>query len=173
MAGDEEHGETLRMTASMANSKPKHQRLSQQALPAVNAVVADSIYAWGLTDRLYRLSVPAYQYSPSDWIDHQFYGVFDGELSAVLVLTEQASVAPNLGKITLIHGLYINQAHQGLGLGRGLIETAMQWGQAHDTTGLYVKAHATAVPFFHHLGFQPLPIEDPEREYPHRLWRPF
>lgn len=157
----------------MANSTPKHQRLLQNDVKAVNEVVADGIKAWGLSQRLYRLSIPAYQYQPADWIDHEFYGALCPNLCAVVVLTESLSEHSDLGRITVIHGLYVSRARQSRGMGRALVETASKWAQTHDTMGLYVKAHASAVPFFQHLGFSQLPILDLERDYPHRLWRPF
>jgi hypothetical protein len=48
-----------------------------EALPAINAVLESSIGPWNLSDRPYQLSVNAYRYSESDWIDHQLYGLLD------------------------------------------------------------------------------------------------
>ena len=61
------------------------------ALEAINRVLASSITAWQLSDRLYRLSVNAYRYRHSDWIDYQFYGLRNenNTLVAILVVNEE------------------------------------------------------------------------------------
>ncbi len=78
-----------------------------EALPAINAVLESSITAWNLSDRLYRLSVNAYRYSESDWIDHQFYGLRDqnNTLLAILVFNDVASELPSDQSCLQIHGL--------------------------------------------------------------------
>lgn len=163
------------MTMSMANPNAKHQPISRDAVAAVNQVVADSMRRWGLSDRLYRVSLPAYQYSPADWIDHHFFGIENQTLDAVIVLSilDQTSKASEPSeRITLIHGLYVKSAYQGQGYGRALIDAAHNWARTQTTGGLLVRAHARAVSYFEELGFSQLPICDPERDYPHRMWRP-
>lgn len=58
---------------------------TRERLQAMNTVVASSITAWNLVGRLHRLSVEAYRYRESDWINHQFYGFRDqnNTLSAI------------------------------------------------------------------------------------------
>lgn len=46
---------------------------TRERLQAINTVVASSISAWNLVDRLHRFSLETYRYRESDWIDHQFY----------------------------------------------------------------------------------------------------
>ena len=160
------------MTTSMANPNAKHQPISREAVASVNQVVADSMRRWNLSERLYRVSVPAYQYSPADWIDHAFYGVEDPDLNAVIVLSIIDEVVKVSGRATLIHGLYVKRACQGQGYGRALIEVARAWARSQKTNGLFIRAHASAVGYFEHLGFEQQPVRDPERDYPHRMWRP-
>jgi hypothetical protein len=41
-----------------------------------------------------------------------------------------------------------------------------------DVDGVLVKAHPSATNFFRARGFEPVGVEDPKRDYAHRLWKP-
>jgi GNAT superfamily N-acetyltransferase len=142
-------------------------------LPAINDVLASSIAAWNLSDRLYRLSINAYRYSESDWIDHQFYGLRDqnNTLLAILVLNDDASELPGDQSCLQIHGLYVHSDHRHQGLGQRLIEEALDLAKRRHLDALFVKAHESAVSFFKKQRFEHIPVTDEVRDYPHRLVR--
>ncbi|NCW09436.1 MAG: GNAT family N-acetyltransferase [Gammaproteobacteria bacterium] len=144
-----------------------------EALPAINAVLESSITAWNLSDRLYRLSVNAYRYSESDWIDHQFYGLRDqnNTLLAILVLNDDASELPGDQSCLQIHGLYVHSDSRHQGLGQHLVDHAITLATTRQLNALFVKAHESAVPFFTKLQFQHIPVVDEIRDYPYRLVR--
>jgi GNAT superfamily N-acetyltransferase len=143
------------------------------ALDAINQVLASSITAWQLSDRLYRLSVNAYRYRHSDWIDHQFYGLRNenNTLVAILVVNEDSSDLPDDHQCLQIQGLFIAKDHQKRRLGSRLIHEAVQVALDQDLELLLVKAHESAVSFFEHLGFHRIPVTDEVRDYPYRLVR--
>ena len=144
-----------------------------EALSAINAVLESSITAWNLSDRLYRLSVNAYRYSESDWIDHQFYGLRDqnNTLLAILVLNDDASELPGDQSCLQIHGLYVHSDSRHQGLGQHLVDHAITLATTRQLNALFVKAHESAVPFFTKLEFQHIPVADEIRDYPYRLVR--
>ena len=144
-----------------------------EALPAINAVLESSITAWNLSDRLYRLSVNAYRYSESDWLDHQFYGLRDqnNTLLAILVFNDDASELPGDRSCLQIHGLYVHSEYRRQGLGQQLIDHAMALAKSKQRDALFVKAHESAVSFFTKHAFQHIPVVDEIRDYPHRFVR--
>lgn len=148
-------------------------QLSDDSITAINQVIESSIQAWQLSDRLYRLSINAYRYSPSDWIDHRFYGLMDqnNTLVGVLVFNEDASELPDYHQCLQIHGLYVCQNRQGQGVGSQCIDEAVILTRKLDLNALFVKAHESAVGFFKHQGFNEIPVQDALRDYPHRLVR--
>ncbi|MCH1448995.1 MAG: GNAT family N-acetyltransferase [Litoricolaceae bacterium] len=143
------------------------------ALEAINQVLASSITAWQLSDRLYRLSVNAYRYRHSDWIDHQFYGLRDenNTLVAILVVNEDGSDLPDDHRCLQIQGLFIRSEDQRRQLGSRLIHEAVQVALKQSLEIVLVKAHESAVSFFEHHGFHRIPITDEVRDYPYRLVR--
>ena len=143
------------------------------ALEAINQVLASSITAWQLSDRLYRLSVNAYRYRHSDWIDHQFYGLRDenNTLVTILVVNEDGSDLPDDHRCLQIQGLFIRSEDQRRQLGSRLIHEAVQVALKQSLEIVLVKAHESAVSFFEHHGFHRIPITDEVRDYPYRLVR--
>ena len=146
---------------------------TQDALEAINQVLASSITAWQLSDRLYRLSVNAYRYRHSDWIDHQFYGLRDenNTLVAILVVNEDGSDLPDDHRCLQIQGLFIRSEDQRRQLGSRLIHETVQVALNQSLEIVLVKAHESAVSFFEHHGFHRIPITDEVRDYPYRLVR--
>ena len=143
------------------------------ALEAINQVLASSITAWQLSDRLYRLSVNAYRYRHSDWIDHHFYGLRDenNTLVAILVVNEDGSDLPYDHRCLQIQGLFIRSEDQRRQLGSRLIHETVQVALNQSLEIVLVKAHESAVSFFEHHGFHRIPITDEVRDYPYRLVR--
>jgi Predicted acetyltransferase len=143
------------------------------SIEGVNAVVADAMKPWELSDRLYRLSLKAYQYTPSDWIDHRFDALCDDDtLVGILVTTDALDDdLTHRPRGLLIQGLYVVRHHQGQGAGGQLIHAALTQAKAQGADGCFVKAHETAVSFFQQQGFELLPVRDPVRDYPYRLFR--
>jgi len=142
-------------------------------LEAINQVLASSITAWQLSDRLYRLSVNAYRYHHSDWIDHQSYGLRNenNTLVAILVVNEDNSDLPDDHLCLQIQGLFIGKHNQKRRLGSRLTHEAAQVALDQSLELLLVKAHESAVSFFEHHRFHRIPVTDEVRDYPYRLVR--
>ena len=146
---------------------------TRERLQAMNTVVASSITAWNLVGRLHRLSVEAYRYRESDWIDHQFYGLRDqnNTLSAILALTNDALELSGDLSCLQIHGLYVHANCQRQGVGQRLVDHAIHLARTRDLNAVFVKSHQSAVSYFEKLEFQLIPVIDEVRDYPYRLVR--
>ena len=146
---------------------------TRERLQAMNTIVASSITAWNLVGRLHRLSVEAYRYRESDWIDHQFYGLRDqnNTLSAILALTNDALELSGDLSCLQIHGLYVHANCQRQGVGQRLVDHAIHLARTRDLNAVFVKSHQSAVSYFEKLEFQLIPVIDEVRDYPYRLVR--
>lgn len=71
----------------------------------------------------------------------------------------------------LLHGIYVHPGHQGEGIGKALLQTALQAAKAQGVDGLLVKAQADAEGFSQAQGMERLPVEDPGRDYANRFWK--
>ena len=72
----------------------------------------------------------------------------------------------------LLHGAYVSAERRRKGIGSRLLQAAEQ-AAARNGCGVLVKAQAGAGAFFLRRGYRKLAIEDPEKDYPHRYWKPF
>ena len=138
------------------------------ALEAINQLLASSITAWQLSDRLYRLSINAYRYRHSDWIDHQFYVLRNenNTLVAILIVNEDSSGLPHDHRCLQIQGLFIAKDNQKRRLGSRLVHEAVQVALDQGLELLLVKAHESAVSFFEYHEFYRIPVTDEVRDYP-------
>lgn len=143
------------------------------ALEAINQVLASSITAWQSSDRLYRLSVNAYRYRHSDWVDYQFYGLRNenNTLVAILVVNEDSSDLSDDHRCLQIQGFFIGKDNQKRRLGSRLIHEAAQAVLDQGFELLLVKAHESAVSFFEQHRFHRIPVTDEVCDYPYRLLR--
>lgn len=127
---------------------------------------------WELPERVLRLTLPSHLYGPDD-LAHMDVRVAENAegITGVLAL-EPTRETPDGTPGLLLHGIHVDPEHQGTGLGRTLVAAALGQVRAEGASGLLVKAQRQARGFFEHLGFRPLPVEDPARDYPYRYWLP-
>lgn len=142
-------------------------------LPAINGVIERAIATWPLPERVKRLTLPSYRYQPHD-LDHLHLVVAEdaGGTAVGVAAWEPAHLRdlPAGRRGLLLHGLYVDPVHQRRGVGSRLLDAATDAARAQGLDGVLVKAQAAAVAFFISRGLHALPVEDPARDYPHRLW---
>ena len=148
---------------------------TEDDLDPVNRVIEAAIMTWNLPERVERLSLPSYRYGPHD-LEHLVLMVAEVAHRKIVgaATWEQADAAdvPLGQKALLLHGIYVHPDLQRSGIGARLVRAAERAAGEGGFAGLLVKAQRTAEPFFLGTGFEPLPVEDAVRDYPHRLWKP-
>ncbi len=144
-------------------------------LESVNEIIASCVQGWDLPDRVKRLSMNSYLYQADD-IDFLVLYVSEDDnkiINGVIALQYDLSVnLPGKRRGLLIHGLYVSPDSRNQGVGRALTEVAMQRAREQGFEGVWVKAQADANAYFEHNDFEKLPVIDPQRDYPHRWWKP-
>jgi N-acetylglutamate synthase-like GNAT family acetyltransferase len=68
--------------------------------------------------------------------------------------------------------LYVDPGLARQGLGTRLLQAVEEAARVLGVAGVLVKAQRDAEGFFLSRGFEALPVRDPDRHYPHRLWKP-
>ncbi len=142
-------------------------------LPAINGIVERAIATWRLPERVKRLAMPSYRYHPHDLGHLHIVVETHGDAAIAGVAAWEPAPArecPRGRRGLLLHGTYVDPAHQRRGTGTRLLAAAAAAARAQHGDGLLVKAQADATPFFSSQGLVQLPVEDPDRDYPHRFW---
>ncbi len=143
-------------------------------LDAVNAVVAAAIHTWRLPERVKRLALPVYRYTPEDLAHLQLRVLARAHGIVAVAAWETADPRdlPEAGSGMLLHGLYVDPARHGQGLGARLLEDAAGAARDRGHEGILVRAQADAEGFFARRGFRRLPVRDEARDYAARFWLP-
>ncbi|MBT2968403.1 MAG: hypothetical protein B6D72_08160 [gamma proteobacterium symbiont of Ctena orbiculata] len=142
-------------------------------IDSVNAIIEACVMGWDLPERVKRLSLGSYRYTEHD-LDHltAVVAVMTGN-GIVGIATWNFTAAEDLPKNQhgmQLHGLYVAPRHQRRGVGSRLINCALEAAREQGMEGLTVKAQSDATGYFQSRGFTNLPVENEERDYPHRLW---
>jgi N-acetylglutamate synthase-like GNAT family acetyltransferase len=135
-------------------------------------VIRRAIRTWDLPERVKRLSEPLYQYQAADIeVLELVLAERDGQVAGVAAW-EPASPQDTPGgrSALLLHGIYVDPDAAGSGVGTRLLEAARDAVRQRGLDGLLVKAQRGAEGFFLARGLERVPVRDPRREYPHRLW---
>jgi GNAT superfamily N-acetyltransferase len=143
-------------------------------LHGINRVIAAAINAWTVSDRVKRLALPLYHYELADLEDLHIDKAVDTQ-GIILGVIAWGAVGPQdtLGREgeALLHGLYVDPAFQGLGIGKTLFEYAKQRAGRGGYRGFIVKASKDAMGFFERLGS--IREEHAPNAYPYLFWLPF
>jgi GNAT superfamily N-acetyltransferase len=149
------------------------QRLTDIDLDAANAVIEAAIMTWTLPQRVKRLSLPSYRYTPHDLAHLRLIGAKDPDGTLVGVAAwEPASPeeTPPGTRGLLLHGIYVAPERHGEGIGSRLLDAALRAARETGADGLLVKASPDAQGFFRARGLRRLTRGHPARDYPHRYW---
>lgn len=146
---------------------------SKQDLDAINVVIEAAVMNWQLPDRIKRLALPSYRYTP---IDYEHLEIIIAETTEQEIVgvagCEMAEPDEVPGKqALLLHGLYVKPEFQRQGIGSQLFKAVEALILKHDCDGLVVKAQTDAVEFFESQGMQKLDTSLPNRDYAHRFWK--
>ncbi len=144
-------------------------------LDSINRVIAAAIGTWHLPARVKRLCLPLYRYGVQDF-EHMKLVVAETSTDELVGVAgwEHADAADCPAGLSglLLHGIYVLPDWHREGIGQRLLEWDTNYLFAADFDGVLVKARLEAAPFFEAQGFIQLPIEDRDRDYPRRYWKP-
>ena len=128
---------------------------------------------WDLPDRVKRLSLPSYRYHTGD-LSHLTLVVAETSrrdiVAAAAMEPADPADTPAGRNGLLLHGIYVAPERHRQGVGSKLLDAAVQAARDGRFDGLLVKANRDARRFFFNRGLRPLPVENPNRDYPHRFW---
>lgn len=144
-------------------------------LNAVNEVIEACVMSWDLPERVKRLSLSSYHYTPHDLhhLELVLAQTAKGEIAGVAALEPASSTDfPDAQCGKLLHGLYVAPQFQHQGIGSQLLSVALETARSEKLDGLLVKSQADAVGFFKSRGFTRLQVTDDSRDYVHRYWKP-
>jgi predicted N-acetyltransferase YhbS len=146
----------------------------QADLVAINRVIETAVMNWDLPERVKRLSLSSYRYTMTD-INFLEIVVAEDDTQTIVGVAAweeaEASDTPVENTALLLHGIYVDPAHQRQGIGTQLFERVERAVIEHHYSGLLVKAQENAVGFFLAQGMQKLAVSDPLRHYEHRFWK--
>jgi len=143
-------------------------------LPAVNDIIDAAVSTWDLPERVKRLVLPGYRYNAQDLDFMELIVALDsdGHARGVAGLEEVDAAEATAGSHPLLlHGIYVVPAWQRRGIGRRLLQASADAARRRGFDGLLVKAQPGAEAFFTRQGFVSIPATNPDRDYPHRLWK--
>jgi GNAT superfamily N-acetyltransferase len=149
-------------------------KLETDRLHEANRIIEQCVMSWNLPDKVKRLSLPGYRYKAEDLDYLMIFAAVDNndqQLGVVALEYDLSVTLPGKRNGLLLHGLYVEPAFQGQGLGKTMTDFALTQSLEQGFGGIWVKAQADANDFFAKAGFEKLPIIDPARDYPHRWWK--
>ena len=146
----------------------------QADLEAINHVIEAAVMTWTLPERVKRMSLPSYRYTLADFEHLQMVVAEDDKYNVMGIAAWEPAEAKDIPPghtALLLHGIYVDPAHQHQGIGRMLFSAVEQAVAKHRCSGLLVKAQEDASGFFLSQGMSRLQIEDPSRDYANRFWK--
>jgi N-acetylglutamate synthase-like GNAT family acetyltransferase len=143
-------------------------------LDDINRVIEAAVMGWDLPERVKRLSLSSYLYTRVDF-DHLEMVVAENNTQCIVGVATWESAdekdVPHGQAALLLHGIYVEPAMQGYGIGSQLFHYAEAAVEQHQAHGLLVKAQASANSFFVAQGMRRLPDNEDQQRYANRFWK--
>jgi GNAT superfamily N-acetyltransferase len=147
---------------------------NREDLDAINRIVGAAVMSWSLPERVRRLSVPLYRYTPVDLRHLEMVVAVSGREDVTgMAAWEPADATDSPGgrRALLLQGIHVDPCYHHRGVGRRLFQAAEQAACVGRYDGLLVKAQHEATGFFLAHGMCRLEVSDPRRQYANRLWK--
>jgi len=150
------------------------QSANKEMLDAINALVEAAIMTWDLPERVKRLTLSSYRYTVQDMLHLEIIVAKVDQAIAGVAAWEEADSndTPDNKTALLLHGIYVDPDLHKSGIGTLLFQAAEQAVQEKGLDGLLVKAQSGTEAFFKKQGMIRLPVDDPNRHFANRFWKP-
>jgi GNAT superfamily N-acetyltransferase len=147
-------------------------KVNKVDLGAINKVIEKAIMTWQLPERVKRLAMSSYYYNELD-LDHmQLFAVEEnGEIIAIASLEHAKERVDKDRTGILLHGIYVDPAHQRMGIGEKLFRHVITVTREYGVDGILVKVQKDAEAFYRAQGFKKLDVGDPQRDFENRYWK--
>ena len=123
-----------------------------QDLDAINCLIERAVATWNLPERVKRLALPTYRYTP---LDLQALTILAAYRGATLVgVAAWESTEPEASPGLALHGLFVDPQWWGGGIGTALLARVEQSAREQGFKRVIVKAQPGATGFFLRHGFQ-------------------
>lgn len=157
----------------MSNTNIIIRSTSEDDLDAINGVIEAAVMNWQLPERVKRLALPSYRYNA---MDLKYFSLAvaeeNGEILALAAWDTDQHQGPNDSMGLLLHGIYVQPDQQRRGIGSRLFNEVVNTARSLQLDGVLVKAQNDAVKFFIAQGMQKLEVENLQRDYENRYWKP-
>jgi N-acetylglutamate synthase-like GNAT family acetyltransferase len=145
---------------------------TENDLDSLNGVIRRAVMDWEIPERVKRLSLPSLQY---DELDLEHFVILVAETDSRITGVAALDTAPrNVGEqisALLLHGIYVDPAHQREGIGRKLLSAMEEIVLQKDAGALLVKAQKDAEGFYHSMGLHKLENDRSGNGYALRYWK--
>ena len=144
----------------MANPNIIYRAVTEDDLTSINHVIEQAVMSWPLAERLKRLSLNVLLYDATDLQHYSgIVAIANDDIIAITMWDEDHTHS-------LLHGLYVQPAHQALGIGRQLIERVAEAVRQVGGDHLYIKAERVSCSYFEQMGLTRVESTD-EAQYPY------
>ena len=129
-------------------------------LATVNQVITAAVQVWPSSERLKRLALTALHYTNADLQDFEFLLCYKAHacLGVAVWEPENVSFVNDKSSVALLHGLYVGQQHQHLGVGKLLLDEVHLRAEKRSFSGVYVRAERFSASYFEHVGYRQLAV---------------
>jgi N-acetylglutamate synthase-like GNAT family acetyltransferase len=139
----------------------------------INHVVEQGVMSWDLPERVKQLSLPSYYYHEHDFEHFRILvAESDKRIIGVVAWEPEPITLKQSEKTLLLHGLFVDTFYRKKSIGRRLFHVAEKAARELQCDGLLVRAQKDAEGFFIKMGMRKLDVEDEQRDYAHRYWKP-
>jgi len=141
----------------------------------INGIIETAVMSWELPERVKRLSLPNYRYAADHFDSMALQLALEKETGDVLGVLAcgdpQEEDVPEGRTALLLHGIYVDPVNHREGIGKKLVAHAVKAARKAGVEGVLVKAQPDALDFFEAVGFERLPVNDPETDFRNRFWK--
>ena len=123
-------------------------------LVAINAIIKRAVMHWPMALRVRSRVVSILQYNSLDMASYTFFSAkYDEFIMGAIALDFEYNANDRSCKELLLHGIYVEPAAQGRGIGRTLLDFAEGQAHEHNYNSVILRAERVSRGFFEQCGY--------------------